>query len=113
MLESAPKHNPIINDIEITQMADCQTKLNQTTFKYPATKETMKAFGSAVDKIILKRGQAGFRGIQIRHKNGNKSKMFEGNNIYKCEVETIKDLAQKRIARIGFKVHTNHGMQFY
>ena len=104
MLESAPKHNPIINEIEITQRAECQTKVNQTTFKYPATKETMIAFGSAVDKIILKRGQVGLRGIQIKHKNGNKSKMFEGNNIYKCEVETIKDLAHKRIASIGFAV---------
>ena len=99
MLESAPKLNPIFSDIKITQRPDCQNK-----FKFPATKVTAKAVGSAVDQIKLSRGCAGFRGIQIKHKNGAESKMFNSSNYYGSEV-TIKDLAHKNIVSIGFKVH--------
>ena len=97
ILESAPNQHSIFSDIEITQKADCQTK-----FEFPATKETMKAVGSTVDQIVLKRGYEGLRGIKIKHKNGNESEMFSSSNVYTYGFDTIKGLAHKRIASIGF-----------
>ena len=96
ILESAPNQHSIFSDIEITQKADCQTK-----FEFPATKETMKAVGSTVDQIVLLRGYAGLRGIKIKHKNDNESEI-NSSNVYTYNADSIKGLANKRIASIGF-----------